>query len=222
MAEQAATVPRNSKYVIGALLLVGVLVLAVAASWMRPSAVPEGVAEDTGAEEMPWGASGTVSADTRDGYQPHRVSILDMLGKLSVAVLCIYGVIWGLRWWKDKTTLEADRGKEEDLLKIKEQACLGQRQKLYLVEVGKHIILIADGDGELSLLADLPAEEVYPRPSPPEEQVSLPVIDFSMPAIKGTDQARHGQEIRVRSQRDQQDWPRRRELLIRALQQQEG
>jgi len=221
MAQRSSTLSGNRKHIVGALLLAGVLILALAASWMRGPVVPEDLGGHTLAEQRGWDASGTVSPDTRDAYQPQRVSILDILGKLSVAVLCIYGVIWGLRWWKDKTQLATDRPAAQNLLKIKEQTHLGQRQKLYLVELGQHIILIADGDGELSLLADLPTEEVYPRSSPLGEQPPLAVIDFGMAGANDTNHAVHGERIRARSQYDQRNWPRRRGLLIKALQQQE-
>lgn len=205
MPEANTPVSPNNRYVIGGLLLGGVLLLTLAITWMQPTPPAE--------------TGNTLAQPAEDigGYQPYQVSILDVLGKLSVAVLCIYGAALGLRWWKSKTKLSGYPGADQDLLRIKEQAHLGPRQKLYLIELGQRVVLLGSGEGELSVLVDLPAEEVYPEPSAPLSEVHLTGDDFVEPAPAKSTVELHGERIRTQSWRDQQDWPRRRELLIKAL-----
>ena len=199
----------QSRYAVGVLLLVAVLVVTLAITWLYPSPPTENV------------PPAAAPAEDIASYESKPVTILDVLGKLSVAILCIYGLTLGLRWWKDRAALSGSRGRDEDLLKIKQQAHLGSRQKLYLIELGQRVVLLGSGESELSVLVDLPADEVYAEPPPPLSEVHLTVDDLaeSVPAKSTVDL--HGEKIRTRSRQDQQDWPQRRELLIRALQDKE-
>ncbi len=197
---------RHSRYVIGALLLGGVLLVAVTITWMYPDPPAENI------------TAAAVSSGDIESYESQQVSLLDVLGKLSVAILCIYGVTLGLRWWKDRTRLPGSGGTEQALLTIREQAHLGPKQKLYLIELGQRMVLLGSGEGELSVLVDLPVEEVYPAPPVLPDKVHLTVDDLAEPVPSEPALELHGARIRTRSQRDEQDWPRRREDLIRALQ----
>jgi len=235
--EAAMAAEQINKYSMGVIVLGGLLVLILIVSWLGGPSTPANTVGSASGELT----ETATTTDSEAAYQPYRVSVLDVLGKLGVAVLCVYGVILGLRWWRDKMGTAAQQAAygDQQLLNIRQEARLGENDLLYVVELGNRVILIGQGEGQLSVLADLPAEEVVPeeKPAPAEEGRPLRVVDLNQEAAArpqrgleaeldevgvGTEPARRGEHIRAQSQRAQEDWPARRDALIRALQEAEG
>jgi len=114
------------------------------------------------------GASGEVewqpvadSAHAEAG--PAYLSVLDVIGKLTIAVLVAYGVSLAARWaqqrfrpaWAQKRRPEA-----AETMRLEEVLPLGTDAKLYIVLVEGHRILLGSQGGNLRHLADL-------APTPP-------------------------------------------------------
>ena len=211
--------PINRKYTTPLVALVGVLFIALFISWLGGRQLTPTTRDSLGGGVEALGTTIDASSETA------HVSILDVLGKLSVAILCIYGVILGLRWWRDRTVeLQDDSSANGQPLKIKQEARLSEHQRLYVVEIGKRMILIASNDTQLVTLADLPIEEVDPDAElyQPPSAPPLRIMDLNVAATDSNRPSQRAERLQVQSRRAEEDWPARRDALIKALQKEEA
>lgn len=193
------------------------------------------------------GASGEVewqpvadSAHAEAG--PAYLSVLDVIGKLTIAVLVAYGVSLAARWaqqrfrpaWAQKRRPEA-----AETMRLEEVLPLGADAKLYIVLVEGHRILLGSQGGNLRHLADLaPTPPTGPsasrstsrRPGGERDELNIVHAPSSRLRRAGAPASRSrlrqgyagqaGRQGAVRSDvvSDEGAWERRRDELLRELQ----
>lgn len=97
------------------------------------------------------------------GSGPAYLSVVELLGKLVVAVLVAWGLVQAVRWWQDRRGNAHGAGPGGRLLCIEESLSLGADGRLYLVEVDGRRLLLGTGEGMVAQIADI--SEAPPRPS---------------------------------------------------------
>jgi len=124
------------------------LVLASAAplAWADPPA-------DTGGE-MQWKAVPEGGGGARPATQPVYLSVLDLIGKLTIAVLIAYGLSLALRWAQQHYP-HSRRPGDHGSMRLEEVLALGADAKLYIVSVEGRRFLLAESDGSIEHLSDL-------------------------------------------------------------------
>lgn len=142
-----------------------------------------------------------------ESAEPVPVSVLDILTKLALLVLAVYGVAWGLNAAKRNGFRLGNLTPTSQNTRLRECECLrlGSTGFLYLVEVDRRSILLAGNPaGDLSLVLDLSAAN---RPNEPARETREQSPDETPMGLDSDLQA-------------DLDWAERRDALIRALAQQ--
>jgi len=140
-------------------------------------------AQEADEAEGEWGPGRSVPA----ANPPGSLAILDLLGKLTIAVLVAYGLAHGARWLQQQgigrrspTTAEADAG--ESALRLEQTLSLGADGRLYLVSFDGRRVLLAARDGTIQRIDpgernEEPAAAVYravrQRPSGPPDELNI-------------------------------------------------
>jgi len=138
---------------------------------------------------------------------PVPVSVLDILTKLALLVLAVYGVAWGVNIARRNGFRLGSLTPASQNTRLRECECLrlGATGTLYLVEVDRRSVLVAGSPaGDLSLVLDLSAANRQPEPA--RETREQAPDDTPVPFDSDL-------------QADL-DWAERRDALIRALAQQ--
>ncbi|MGC9318521.1 MAG: flagellar biosynthetic protein FliO [Armatimonadota bacterium] len=89
------------------------------------------------------------------GSGPAYLSVVELLGKLLVAVLVAWGLVQAVRWWQDRHGATHGTGAGGRLLRIEESLSLGADGRLYLVEVDGRRLLLGGSEGAVVQIADL-------------------------------------------------------------------
>ena len=196
--------------VVLAVVLLGVSIVPGAAKpvqWQSPSAAP-----------LASGGPPPLTGEDRPG--PVRVSLLDVLGKVGLAVLFIYAVAFALSRMKGLRSLPrwlptAPKNVNRRL-RVSETLPLSRQEgTLYLVEVDDHVMLVGACAEQLEVLWS-PAPEVTSSFQPVSEKKaeSRPVLreEALLPAEKPLSERGFGEPARREA-----DWARERRRLINAL-----
>ena len=176
---------------------------------------------------------------------PERVSALDIAGKLLAVLLCVYGLFTGLRLFKTGNLAwphlpRADAPAAQ--LRLIEALPLGGNRRVYLVQAGGRTLLIGADASGLAALGEVSPPLPGPRTAPPvpsDDAISPDDTGEIAPAMTrraetrttlvsplrplggrsqsaaalGGAQVERGAHV----ERGEEDWARKRDLLIRAL-----
>jgi hypothetical protein len=153
-----------------------------------------------------------------------RFSMIDLVGKLSLAVLLLYGVSFGLMKAKSLGFLNQFAGASQTMtegqrLRLRETLPLGRQDgTLYLLELDGQMLLVGAATDQLQLLWSTAPEQTssfapvdHPTPEPQERTPKLPVAEDLPLFQRGFGQA----------PRKEADWAKERSRLISALAQAE-
>ncbi len=191
--------------IVGLVLVALVAVVAQTAAWAQ--------AEDGGeAATPPADEGGYLPAETGGST----LSVLDVLWKLALAALLAWGVVHGIRWWRDaQFSAAGDAGRGGRRMWVEETLSLGSDGRLYLVEVEGRRMLLAAQEGSLAQIAD-----VDEKPGPPSAYRSV-----RKRADGSTDELNvRRADVSTRAVRpdvvdeDTESWEERRGRLLRELQ----
>ena len=149
---------------------------------------------------------------------PASLTVLDVLGKLVIALVLAYGAIRAIRWWQDhrmNTGSEGGRGGRR--MWLEETLSLGTDGRLYLVEVEGRRMLLAARDGSVAEVADVSEHPVRPsayrsvrkRADGSSDELNVRQADISTRSVR-PDLVETGDE----------SWEQRRGRLLRELQEQ--
>ncbi len=191
--------------------------------------LPVGLGRGTSAGAREASAADT---DTRISVGPPKVSMLDIGGKLCAMVLCIIGLLSGLRLFRNHGAAWLRMPREPrppSQLRLVESLPLGGNRFIYVIEAGGRSILIGADTTGLAPLGDLATAAEASKP-PASAGASLmlpegatnpgPACDTSSFAPQAP--VRPGSVVGMRGQaresRDEASWTRKRDMLIRALQ----
>lgn len=148
---------------------------------------------------------------------PGSLALLDLLGKLTIAVLVAYGLAHGARWLHQhglgRRTLSGEWGSEREL-QLEETLPLGADGRLYLVTVGGQRILLAARDGAIQRI-DLnePEEAVAATYRTVRQRGDAPADELNIAQSRLSTRA-----VRADVISDSASWAQRRDQLLRQLQ----
>lgn len=208
---------------VGAVMLLLALLMnpgsARPVHWDEPAAANTTAAAAT-AEEAP--ALESPAVETRSSAPapaPTHTSLLDVIGKVSLVVLLIYGLSFGLnrarsQGWLPLPTIQPSAGETKRLV-LTETLTLGRQQgTLYLLECDGRAMLVGSAADQLQLLWS----------AAPEPVTSLALVDDDTPRSgKTLAKAEPTVELPLFRQgfgqpaRKESDWARERSRLISAL-----
>lgn len=158
------------------------------------------------------------------GYLPARtsgpayLSILDVVGKLILAVLIAYALLHAIRWWQNSQMrggLGASSGGR--LMRIEESLSLGTDGRLYLVEVDGRRMLLAGREDGLMQIADLSEESREPTAYRSVRQRA----DGSTDELNVVQSRRSTRPVRPDLTDESEQWEQRRNRLLAELQEQD-
>ena len=158
-------------------------------------------------DPAPAGAAIAPPAQASTG--PMTVSVLDVIGKLALLVLGVYGITWGLRFVQRngiRTGREPDAAPESRLRPCGSLKLAGGTT-LHMVQVDEQAILVATssgGDASLMLNLNVNSEDTHQDAKAASGTPSRPDRDSSRSQTAS-------------GMRQDGDWEHRRESLIRAL-----
>ncbi|MGI5817250.1 MAG: flagellar biosynthetic protein FliO [Armatimonadota bacterium] len=187
------------------------LVLAVALA-VGPAPAQEGSVERPG----PPSDEGGYLADP--ATQSASLSVVDVVGKLMLALVVAWGVIRGIRWWQhSRLNSLGEGGRGGRRMWLEETLSLGADGRLYLVEVEGRRILLAARDGSVVEIADVTGEPTGPsayhavrrRADGSTDELNVARAGISTRSVR-PDVVEGGDE----------SWERRRGRLLRELQEQ--
>lgn len=149
---------------------------------------------------------------------PASLTVLEVAGKLVIALVVAYGVIRAIRWWQDhraNTIGEGGRGGRR--MWLEETLSLGTDGRLYLVEVEGRRMLLAAREGGVTEVADVSEHPVRPsayrsvrkRADGSTDELNVRQADISTRSVR-PDVVETGDE----------SWEQRRGRLLRELQEQ--
>lgn len=202
-------------------ILVCVLSCVCSTSWAQGGA-------DSGNDWLPpvTAADATTVNDTPQpsvaGSSVRPVSMADLLGKLALVVVLIYGATWGLKQWRERAIVTPSSGRG-GLIRVRESVALGTSGHLYVVEFGSRNLLVSAVGDQVTLLtansssemsafdtSSIPVQEIVEEEQPPAE----PVEGLFQQRMRDVNGAR----LRAENFRRTADWERKRDALVRALQ----
>jgi flagellar biogenesis protein FliO len=149
---------------------------------------------------------------------PASLTVLDVLGKLVIALVVAYGVIRAIRWWQDRRAgAVGEGGRGGRRMWLEETLSLGTDGRLYLVEVEGRRMLLAARDGTVAEVADVSEHPVRPsayrsvrkRADGSTDELNVRQADISTRSVR-PDVVEGGEE----------SWEQRRGRLLRELQEQ--
>lgn len=207
--------PFNFNWRILALAGGGALLLALL---MHPASAGYKSPSDT-ASAATAAAPATLAGDASPAdNQPRRFSILDLVGKISLAVLLIYGVSFGLsrakRLGLGGSLLPTPTDRHQRL-QLRETLSLGRQiGNLYLVEVDDQVLLLGATTDQIYLLwQPAPASTCSFKPVPEEPDFAEPA---DPPAAPRFDVPLFQRGFGAPARRES-DWAQQRSQLINAL-----
>ncbi len=164
-------------------------------------------ADATQAAEAPAHTSGA-------GY----VSVVDVLGKLIVALVVAWGLVCALRWWRDNHSGgAAGRSACGPRMCVMETLSLGADGRLHLVEVDGRRLLLATDDKVVHQIADLTPRE--PEPVPAIYRSRRERADGSTDELNiAHSSSLPGRPMRLDLGREDESWEARRDRLLAELQ----
>ena len=148
-------------------------------------------------------------------------SITDTLAKLALIVVLIYGATWGLKQWRERAIVTPSSGRG-GLIRVRESVALGNSGHLYVVEFGSRNLLISAVGDQVTLLTGNSSSEMsaFDTSSLPAQEVVRE--EQAAEAMDGGFQQRmrdvNGARLRAENFRRTADWERKRDALVRALQ----
>ena len=149
---------------------------------------------------------------------PAYLSILDVVGKLIIAVLIAYALLHGLRWWQDnRMHAGASTPRGGPQMKLEETLSLGPDGRLYLVEVEDHRMLFAGREGGLRQVAELNEEIGRPATYRSVRQRA----DGSTDELNVVQSRTSTRPIRTDLTEEGERWEKRRNRLLAELQEQD-
>ena len=175
----------------------------VPAAWCQPSA------------DMDWEAADQAgSAEAAPAAEPVYLSVLDLVGKLTVAVLIAYGLSLALRWAQQNHQRPSRTGRRSTM-RLEEVLPLGTDARLYIVSVEGRRLLLGGGSGGVhhvtDLGMDLPAGSAgfsYVSRGRGGERDELNIVHAPLP----------NRTARPNGVSDHEAWARRRDQPLRELQ----
>lgn len=114
------------------------------------------------------GTTGAAAPANEGGYVPAgtsgsaALSVLDVAGKLVIALVLAYGAVRSVRWWKDNRPSPGAEGHGGRHMWLEETLSLGTDGRLYLVEVEGRRMLLSVRDGGVVQVADMTEPPVRP------------------------------------------------------------
>lgn len=150
---------------------------------------------------------------------PHSasLSVLDVAGKLVLALALAYGVIRGIRWWQDsRFNSPGGSGRGGRRMWLEETLSLGTDGRLYLVEVEGRRMLLAARDGSVAQVAKVGEESagslayrsVRKRPDGSTDELNVAQAGIAT------------RSVRPDVVESDESWEQRRGRLLRELQEQ--
>jgi flagellar biogenesis protein FliO len=147
---------------------------------------------------------------------PASLSVLDVAGKLVIALVVGYGIIRGIRWWQESRLNVSGEGRGGRRMWLEETLSLGTDGRLYLVEVEGRRMLLAARDGSVAEVAKVTEEPVRPnayrsvrkRSDGSTDELNVRQADIST------------RSVRPDLVEEDESWEKRRGRLLRELQEQ--
>jgi flagellar biogenesis protein FliO len=147
---------------------------------------------------------------------PASLSVLDVAGKLVIALVVGYGIIRGIRWWQDSRLNVSGEGRGGRRMWLEETLSLGADGRLYLVEVEGRRMLLAARDGSVAEVAKVTEEPERPnayrsvrkRSDGSTDELNVRQADIST------------RSVRPDLVEEDESWEERRGRLLRELQEQ--
>jgi len=190
------------------LTLVVVLMVPALPAWTQePSRVEA---------EMEWEAvaDGEGASGATEPAGPAYLSVLDVIGKLTIAVLIAYGLSLAVRWAQQRyPRTQSPAGGQ--CMNVEEALSLGGDAKLYIVAVEGRRVLLASQGGNIHHIADLDHGPAMPssgfrsapdRPTGERDELNIVQAPVSTRAVR-SDVVSNSEE-----------WARRRDQILRELQ----
>ncbi|MGD9494922.1 MAG: flagellar biosynthetic protein FliO [Armatimonadota bacterium] len=143
------------------------------------------------------------------------VSMLDIVGKLMVALLVAWGLVQALRWWQEHRGEGGLHGTQWGRhMRLEETLSLGPDGRLHLVEVAGRRLLLASREGVVAQLAELTEH----APTPPAYRAQRRGADGSTDELTVTQVPLSMRPVRPDVGRESESWEQRRGRLLRELQ----
>jgi hypothetical protein len=158
------------------------------------------------------------------GYLPETaenaasISVLDIAGKLLVALAVAWGAVKAVRWWHDSRLRSVgDEGRGGRRMWLEETLRLGPDAQLYLVEVEGRRMLLCSGESGVVEVADVSKREASPTLYRSVRKRS----DGSTDELRVAGAGISTHAVRPDVVEDSESWEQRRGRLLRELQEQE-
>lgn len=159
---------------------------------------------------QPSQSNGTeATAEEVVGRDVQPVSVLGILGKLALVAALIYAAAWGLKMWQERDIGQSRTG-AGGLIHIRESVSLGSSGRLYVVKFGERNLLLATLGERVQVLADDSAD-------PPRKEQMDPLAALADGNGDGKSN-RLGNGSTVRASESPAAWAKKRDMLIRSLQ----
>lgn len=148
---------------------------------------------------------------------PASLSVLDLLGKLTIAVLVAWGLAHGARWLQRQNVTRAMTGAPagESPLRLEQTLSLGGDGRLYLITVDDRRVLLAAREGSVQRIEI--ESETRPGATPVYRAVSRR-NDRPADELNIGHAAISTRPVRSDVMADGDNWTRRRDELLRELQ----
>jgi len=147
------------------------------------------------------------------------VSMLDVLGKLIVALVVAWGLMRALRWWQETRASGAGGGACGRHMCVEETLSLGADGRLHLVEVDGRRLLLATREQGVRQIADLTPREPEPEPVPSVYRSRRQRADGGADELNiAHSSSLPGRPMRHDPGREGESWQARRDRLLAELQ----
>jgi len=165
------------------------------------------------------------SVPATDTAAPVRVSVLDLVGKLSLVILLGYGVVFVLRRWLPNKRVRGESASHYELggreLRLQDALTLPSGDgQLYLVEVRGHALLIGAAAEQLTVLWSGAEENTSALPPVNGAFSAAQSRSSASPVLRPA--AEDTRPMRNVMLRDERDWAQQRRRLINALMESEA
>ncbi len=146
---------------------------------------------------------------------PAYLSVLDVAGKLLVALLVAWGLVHAARWWQQSRIQGPRPAGRDGEMWMEEVLSLGADGRLYLVEVAGRRMLLAARDGSIRRVADIGDEEEI---APAAYRSVRRRADGTIDELNVRRAPVSTRPVRPDLVRDDESWEERRGRLLRELQ----
>jgi len=197
-------------WVLLATICILLVSLTIAGAWGQSES---GDAEDWLPPPTP---SGIQMESPTAGSDIKPVSLIDLFGKLVLIGALIYAATWGLKIWQNRG-ISVPAGGSGSLMQVRESIPLGSSGRLYVVQFGSRNLLIATVGDQVTLLTGNSASGMDGfATSSFAAQFSSPQL--ASEATVGKQNKTESTRLRGESQRNTAAWERKRDALIKTLQ----